>query len=313
VLNSYPKKIIGPNKMKNLHFIESEDEKKINMLIKKIKENNEKILGPLQEISNQKEKQIQDYKKKENEIERRRKRQEEIKLGIKDYLQLNDDEIEEYYDEDIEDEKEPVKESIFNKLVNLTKINSSNPITESSYNNPFNKYKLSKDYSVNTKLFDRKLNINELNNSNNGLVFGKSSNNNSYDFYSGFDNIHSKNNLHFDFKEDINKREKIIKDKFYEKAEKKPDFFGIRDSYNNRTTKTNKSREIIKFNNNNYINTERNYNSISNSRTSLRFNTNENNINLRNRGFPNNFIMPINPMNDVLSAKVNYLYGDRFK
>ena len=74
MLNSYPKKIIGPNKMKNLHFIESEDEKKINMLIKKIKENNEKILGPLQEISNQKEKQIQDYKKKENEIERRRKK-----------------------------------------------------------------------------------------------------------------------------------------------------------------------------------------------------------------------------------------------
>ena len=42
------------------------------------------------------------------------------------------------------------------------------------------------------------------------------------------------------------------------------------------------------------------------------FRSNNQNINLRDRGFPNNFVMPINPMNDVLSAKVNYLYGDKY-
>ena len=103
------------------------------------------------------------------------------------------------------------------------------------------------------------------------------------------------------------KKEKVIRDKFYEKAEIKTDYFGLRES-----NKKNYSKDkLIKidYSQKSIYYTERN---ISNPKSSVKYNSNENlnNINIKERELSYNFIMPVNPMNDVISAKVNYLYGN---
>ena len=102
------------------------------------------------------------------------------------------------------------------------------------------------------------------------------------------------------------KKEKILKDKFYEKAEIKKDYFGLREP-----NKRNYSKDkLIKIDSSQKYFTERN---ISNPKSPFKYNSNENinNINIKERELPYNFIMPVNPMNDVISAKVNYLYGNK--
>ena len=256
-------------------------------------------------------------KAKDKEIERLKRREEERKLGIKDYLNIDNEYDNDQDEGDNEIEKPPIRESMFKKLVNLTNINSSQSINEPNYY-LYNKIKLTKESPNSNNKVTNKFYVSNLSQSNNKsnehLIYpSQRNNNNSYqDNFYNHSKTPNKELYHFEFKEDKKKKEKQIKDRFYGE-ENKPDFFGLRNE--NKTTKVNKNYKLIKLPDKN-INTDRNFISNSNSRTSIRannmFRSNNQNINLRDRGFPNNFVMPINPMNDVLSAKVNYLYGDKY-
>ena len=309
------RKISNPNRIKGSLF-ENDDERKINILMKKIKENNEKILVPLQEIKNEKQKQIKEMEKKDKEIERLKRREEEKKLGIKDYLNIVDNDSNQYEEEN-EIEKQPIRESMFKKLVHLTNMNYSQSTTEPNYD-LYNKIKVSKESPISNKKVNSKYYFTNLSSSNNKskehLIFSshRDYNNSIEDNFYNQSKTPNKEIYHFEYKGDKEKKEKQKKDKFYGE-ENKPDFFGLRSG--NETSKLNKkeSDKLIKSSER-YINSDRIAISNSNSKKSLRsnnmFGNNNQNINLRDRGFPNNFIMPVNPMNDVLSAKVNYLYGD---
>ena len=331
--NSIIKKISHLNRKKNLVNFNNnnEDIKKINLLINKIKDNNQQILIPLEEIKNEKEKKLKIFKYNNKNIEKKKRRNMEEKLGILDYLDTSEEyEISAYENYDIE---KPKKESIFNKLVNLTNFNSSNnKILENnnSNSNSFSKLKLVKR-DLNKKKFDKEVEIKDYNsnnsNKNNKKLFdnlnSNSKRNYSYSelnprFEKRKNNIFNKskntisnsknNDLYFDFENKIKKKEKLIRDKFYEKAEIKTDYFGLRGSNNGNYSK-DKSIQIDNSQKSIYY-TERN---ISNPKSSFKYNSNDNliNINIKERELPYNFIMPVNPMNDVISAKVNYLYGNK--
>jgi hypothetical protein len=211
--NSNNRKISGPNRIRGSHF-ENEDERKINILMKKIKENNEKILVPLQEIKDEKQKQIKEMKAKDKEIERLKRREEERKLGIKDYLNIDNenDNDNNKYERENEIEKQPIRESMFKKLVNLTNMNSSHSISEPNYY-LYNNIKLTKETPKSNNKVNNKFYVTDLSNSNNKskeyLVFPSQRNNISYDdnFYN-ISKTPNKEIYHFEYKEDKNKKEK---------------------------------------------------------------------------------------------------------
>ena len=211
-------------------------------------------------------------------------------------------------------------------LVNLTNINTSNyTIPENNKSHPFSKVKLIKENSKKKK-YDQEIQIKDYNsnnyNNNNKQLFDNINSNTKRNYsYSElnskldkskndiFNNkktiSNSNNDLYFDFENKSKKKEKILKDKFYEKAEIKKDYFGLREP-----NKRNYSKDkLIKIDSSQKYFTERN---ISNPKSPFKYNSNENinNINIKERELPYNFIMPVNPMNDVISAKVNYLYGN---
>ena len=314
--NSNNKKVSNfPKKNLNNNYkieIGNEDIKKINLLIQKIRENNKENLNSLEEIKNKKEKELNKLKNQEFSNSKKINVQ---RLEIKDLLDFDNDNLE---------NNDNNKESIFNKLVNLTNINyNETSITENNISHSYNKYKYNKNLS-NRKKYDKEITFNDINNNLNTLNENSKRNISfSENKKSNFDNNNkldnnnyiknyklnqisfpnsNRNDYKFDFDKKIISKEKKKSDKFYEKAEIKNDYFSLRKINDNHKDLTNQNLIFDNFKNDN----ERN-NDIKS-----KLNENLSTLNLRENEYSfNNFIMPVNPMNDVLYAKVNYLYGSK--